>query len=87
MPGKAGYEIGTQVGDDRNIGSPSILKYPNGPLSENRTGNVSSVTAYENFAMCIPPGTRWLGIISHRPGILGCPESISSGLDDQISAR
>jgi hypothetical protein len=41
MPGKAGYEIGTQVGDDRNIGSPSILKYPHGPLSENRTGNVS----------------------------------------------
>jgi hypothetical protein len=51
MPGEAGYEIETQVSDDRKTGSPAILKYPHGPLSENRTGNVSSVTAYENFAM------------------------------------
>jgi len=56
VPGKAGYEIGMQVSDDRNTGSAAILKYTLGPLSEDRTGNVSAVTASEKFAMCIPPG-------------------------------
>jgi hypothetical protein len=54
MPGKAGYEIGMQMGDDR--GSAAILKYLHGPPSEDRTGYISSVTASEKFAMCIPPG-------------------------------